>query len=205
VAHLLGPDTDSGPAATPPPGWSGLLDKQWPATQHALQAGLSVVLVPFVWNWLDLPGLSQSAITVAAVMAIPAVSDDEDAVQNEVAKRAVHRILGCLLGGIAGLALLALSVDRFVEWMLMLTAGIWIAAHVQASERGVGYVGTQGAIVFISTLVQGPGPPTTILPGIERFTGITIGLLILMAVSFLTAPSNQRSDAQALGPKPESP
>jgi hypothetical protein len=29
----------------------------------------------------------------------------------------------------------------------MLTAGIWIAAHVQASQRGIGYVGTQGAVV----------------------------------------------------------
>jgi hypothetical protein len=52
-----------------------------------------------------------------------------------------------------------------------LSAGIWITAHVQASERGVGYVGTQGAVVFISTLVQGAGPPTSIPPGIERFAG----------------------------------
>jgi hypothetical protein len=72
--------------------------------------------------------------------------------------------------------------------MMMLTAGIWISAHVQASDRGIGYVGTQAAVVFISTLVQGAGPPTSILPGIERFAGITGGLLILLGVLVLTAP-----------------
>jgi hypothetical protein len=46
-----------------------------------------------------------------------------------------------------------------------LTAEIWIAAHV-----------------------QGWGPPTSITPGIDRFAGITGGLLILLAVSWLTAP-----------------
>jgi hypothetical protein len=43
--------------------------------------------------------------------------------------------------------------------------------------------------VFISTLVQDWGPPISILQGIERFAGITGGLLILMVVSLLTAPS----------------
>jgi hypothetical protein len=71
----------------------------------------------------------------------------------------------------------------------MLTAGVWLAAHVQGSRRGIGYVGTQGAVAFISTLIQGSGPTSSILPGIERLVGITGGLLILLVVSVLTAPS----------------
>jgi hypothetical protein len=70
-----------------------------------------------------------------------------------------------------------------------LTVGIWVCAHVQASQRGIGYVGTQAAMVFISTLVQGNGPPLSILPGIERFAGIMGGLLILLVLLLLTAPS----------------
>ncbi|HWZ05535.1 MAG TPA: hypothetical protein VNY53_01335 [Bradyrhizobium sp.] len=50
-------------------------------------------------------------------------------------------------------------------------------------------VGTQGAVAFISTLIQGWGPPASIFPGIDRFAGITGGLLVLLAVSWLTAPS----------------
>jgi uncharacterized membrane protein YccC len=191
MAVLTGPDVEAVPAAAAP-GWSDLAGKQWPAVRHALQAGLGVVLVPLVWNWLALPNLSQTAVTVAAVMAVPALSNDAAADQRRVTERAMHRILGCLWGGVAGLACLALSVDDVLPWMLMLTAGMWVAAHIQASERGVGYVGTQGAVVFISTLVQGAGPPTSILPGIERLAGITGGLLILLGVLVLTAPGRER-------------
>jgi uncharacterized membrane protein YccC len=101
----------------------------------------------------------------------------------------MHRILGCLLGGVAGLGFLALSVETFMPWLLMLTAGIWVSAHVQGSQRGIGYVGTQGAVVLISTLVQGSGPPLAISQGIDRFAGITGGLVILLIVSLLAAPS----------------
>jgi uncharacterized membrane protein YccC len=103
----------------------------------------------------------------------------------------MHRIIGCLSGGLAGLVCLALSIDDVLPWLVLLTGGTWIAAHVQASTRGISYVGTQGAVVFILTLVQGPGPPTNILPGIERIAGITGGLVILLAVLVLTAPSRK--------------
>lgn len=187
VALLIIPDADATPAADAA-GWADLLENQWPAVRHALQAGIAVMLVPLVWNLLELPSLSQTAITVTAVMAVPALSNDAAADQQKIKERAVQRIFGCFAGGLAGLGCLAFSVDNLLPWMLMLTTGIWIFAYVQASERGVGYVGTQAAIVFISTLVQGLEPPTSILPGIERFAGIIGGLCILLAVRALTAP-----------------
>ena len=188
VSLLLAPDADAAPDA-PPPGWTDLSGAQWPAVEHALRAGTGVMLVPLVWNWLELPSLSQTAVTVAAVMAVPALSADSASNRLAVTERAMHRILGCLIGGVAGLGCLALSVETFLPWLLMLTAGVWVAAHVQGSARGIGYVGTQGAVVFMITLVQGAGPPQSIMPGVERFAGITGGLLILVAVSVLSAPS----------------
>jgi uncharacterized membrane protein YccC len=189
VAILMAPEPDA--AAVPSaPGWSDLLGSQWAAVQQALRAGVGVMMVPPVWSWLELPNLSQTAITVTAVMAVPALSGD-DATAQQIKDRSMQRVFGCLLGGVAGLACLALSIERFLPWLLMLTAGVWIAAHVQGSRRGVGYVGTQGAMVFISTLVQGSGPPTSILPGIDRFAGIGGGLLILLMVSLLTAPNSR--------------
>ena len=186
VTYLVGPTGDAPPAAGRPPGWSGLAGEQWPVAQHALRAGITVMLVPLVWNWLELPGLAQSAVTVTLVMAVPSTTGSTGSARLLILQRATHSIVACVLGGILGLLCISLSVDRFVPWMLMLTAGVWIAAHIQASERGIGYVGTQGAIVFICTLVQGAGPPTSILPGIERLVGITGGMLILAAVSLLT-------------------
>jgi uncharacterized membrane protein YccC len=188
VAVLLAPDAVATPAPTPP-GWSDLLGSQWSAVQHALRAGVGVMMVPLVWSLLQLPSVSQTAVTAAAVMAVPALTGDESSDQQKVNERALHRMFGCLLGGIAGLVCLAVSIELFVPWLLMLSAGIWIAAHVQGSGRGIGYVGTQGAVVFICTLVQGLGPPTSVLPGIDRFAGIGGGLMILLVVSSLMAPS----------------
>jgi uncharacterized membrane protein YccC len=152
VAVLVGPDGDA-PVAMPAPGWSDLSGAQWPSVRHGLRTGLAVMLVPPVWRWLDLPSLSQSAVTVAAVMAVPALSNDAAADQQKITERARYRVIGCLFGGLAGLLCVALSVESFLPWMLMLTAGVWIATNVQASERGIGYVGTQAGVVFISTLV----------------------------------------------------
>ena len=45
-----------------------------------------------VWRWLDLPSLSRTAITVAAVMAVP---EDAATNQQKATERAIHRILGC--------------------------------------------------------------------------------------------------------------
>jgi uncharacterized membrane protein YccC len=177
------------------PGWSDLLGAQWPSVQHALRAGLGVMLVPWLWNLLALPNLSQTAITVAAVMAVQSTTEDEVANRQKIVTRATHRLFGCLIGGIAGLAVLSLSFESFIPWLATLCAGVWVGAHVQNSARGIGYVGTQGAVVFIMTLVQGFGPPGDILAGGERFAGITGGLLIVLAVSMLTAkwPADRRA------------
>jgi uncharacterized membrane protein YccC len=191
VSLLLSPDM-ARVAHRVAPGWSDLLGAQWPSVQHALRAGVGVMLVPWIWNWLELPNLSQTAITVAAVMAVQAPSEDEVANREQIVLRAAHRVFGCLIGGVVGLAALSLSLESFVPWLLVLCAGVWIGAHVQGSMRGIGYVGTQGTVVFIMTLVQGFGPPDSILAGVERFAGITGGLLIVLAVSMLTASPSGR-------------
>lgn len=193
VALAIAPDVKAAPQA-PAPGWSVVLSPQSPALSYALRAGFTVMLVPLVWNWLQLPGPAQMAITVVAVMAVPVVSGDPTQDRRQVIDRSLHRMLGCLLGGLAGLACLALSVTAFLPWLALLVAGVWIGAHVQASERGVGYAGTQGAVVFIVTLVQSAGPPTSLLPGIDRFVGIIGGLAMLMAVSALIWPDAQGSE-----------
>lgn len=183
VSILLSPDAaDAAPAERP--GWGDLLGAQWPATQHALRAVLGVMLVPWVWYWLELPSLAQSAVTVAAVMAVQSVSGDDAADRQQVATRATHRIFGCFVGGIAGIAALAMSFESFLPWLATLAAGIWLCAHVQASRRGIGYVGTQAAVVFITMMIQQWGPPTGLAAGFDRFVGITGGLLIVTAVTF---------------------
>ena len=59
-------------------------------------------IVPLVWRALDLPSLSQTAVTVAAVMAVPALSGDAAANQQKIVERSMHRLLGCGLVGHTG-------------------------------------------------------------------------------------------------------
>jgi len=108
---------------------------------------------------------------------------------RRVASQSLQRVMGCFIGGLAGLFLLALSFTEFLPWLLALTAVLWVGAYIQTSTKGVGYIGTQAALVLIMTLVQGWGPPDSILPGIARFAGMMAGLGILMVVSLIFWPA----------------
>ncbi|CAN5368632.1 hypothetical protein BH10PSE6_BH10PSE6_29920 [soil metagenome] len=188
VTNLIAPSGAAQPAPAAP-GWRHLLDDDWPVVLQGLRAAIAVVILLFAWIWLELPSFQQMAITVAVVMAAPGAGGVSPEARHVVAERALHRFIGCLIGGLAALACLALSVTDFPSWLLMIGVAMWICMHVQTSRRGVGYVGTQAAMVFIVTLAQGSGPPSSLLPGIDRFVGITGGLAVLMVVSVALWPS----------------
>ena len=178
--------------ADPPPiapGWRHLLGPQWPAVLHGMRAAIAVIVVLEVWIWMDLPQVTEMAITIAVVMSAPVIGDGSLGTRHAVAERSLHRFLGCLLGGIAALFCLSLSVTSFPWWLAMIAGAVWIGMHVQMGKHGVGYLGTQSAFVFIVTMIQGPAPPTSILPGIDRFVGIAGGLAILLVVSLMLWPS----------------
>jgi uncharacterized membrane protein YccC len=188
VAVMLSvPDTASA-HAPPPHSWSSAITPGSPVMAHATRTGLAVMLVPLVWNWLELPGVSQMAVSIAAVMAVPAAGGSAAVDRHVVLRRGVHRVLGCLLGGVAGLALLALSVEMLTVWMTLLMAGVWLCAHVNQSRRGVDYVGLQANVALIVTMMQGWTPPLSPLPAIDRLTGMLGGLGLLLIVLMVTWP-----------------
>ncbi len=187
MALLLADDTPE--AVAPAPGWRDLLGAQWPAVMHAMRGGIAVMTVPVIWTYFDLPGLLQMAVTVIAVMALPIASEDTMALAQAVAGRAVQRLSGCLCGGTLGLLCLTVPLTIYWLWLLALFGGVWVFAHISTSARGLGYAGLQACLVFIMTLVQGYGPPDSILPGIDRFAGIGGGLAVLLLVSLLLWPA----------------
>jgi len=180
--------------AEPPPqapGWRHLLDAQWPVFLHGIRSAVAVIGVLWIWIAIDLPQVTTMALTVTMVMAAPVVVDGGLGSRHAIAVRSLHRLLGCLLGGIAALACLTLGVTSFPWWLAMIGGGVWIGMHIQTGSHGVGYIGTQGAFAFIVTMIQGPAPPTSILPGIDRFAGIAGGLAILWIVSLVMWPSDK--------------
>ena len=189
MALMLAPRAEAAPLPPPAPGWHDLLGTQWPALVHGIRSGLTIMVMPLIWDLLDLPSLNQMAITVIAVMAVPVTGQDADAVGAAVLGRGVQRIIGCLFGGVLGLLFLSaplLAVYPF--WLAALFGGVWLCAWLQTSTRDIGYAAIQAAVVFIMTVVQGYGPSLSILPGIERFAGILCGLGALLVMGLMLWP-----------------
>ena len=151
-----------------------------------------------VWIWMNLPQVTEMAISIAVVMSAPVIGDGSLGTRHAVAQRSLHRILGCLLGGLAALGCLALDVTSFVWWLAMLAGAVWVGMHIQNGRHGVGYVGTQAAFVFIVTLVQGPAPPTSIMPGVDRFVGIVGGMAILLVISLMLWPNDEERKVERI-------
>ena len=186
--------------ADPPPtvpGWRHLLGAQWPVVLHGARAAIAVVAVMVIWIMIDLPQVTEMAITIAVVMAAPIATQDGISTRRAVAIRSIHRVIGCLIGGAVALGCLALDVTSFPWWLGMIGAAVWMGMHIQVGTHGVGYVGTQAAFVFIVTLIQGAKPPDSIMPGVDRFAGITGGLAILFIVSLLLWPSEAEQAEEA--------
>jgi uncharacterized membrane protein YccC len=186
------PDARLDPAPEPP----GFAGADAPALLHAARSGVSVMLIPLVWSWLNLPAFgAQMGVTAIVVSAVPALGTPPSILLSTVVTRALHRIVGCLIGGVAALLCLVAPLTTFLPWLLALAGGVYVATHIQSSARGISYVGTQISIVFIMTLVQGFGPPSSIWPGVDRFAGIMIGLMVLLVVSLVLWPTETRATA----------
>ncbi|MBN9511419.1 MAG: FUSC family protein [Alphaproteobacteria bacterium] len=183
---LAPPGGDSAPA---PPGWTNLLGERWPAVLHALRGGIAVALIPYMWDWLEISDIAPVAVTIAAVMAAPVLADHPLDDGRQIVQKALHRLIGCLLGGIPALLLLGLSFDSLVPWLGVLSIGIWLFAWQAGSQRGTGYVGNQALLVFAMTIVQGEGPPGSIMPGINRLIGIVLGMTVLFGVCLIVQPA----------------
>ncbi len=183
---------DDGPDPEPP----GFLGADSAALLHAARSGVSVMLIPIVWSWLELQmSGAQMGITAIVVSAVPALGAAPSILLSIVITRALHRIVGCLIGGVAALFCLMIPLTAFLPWVLALAGGVWIATHIQSSLRGVSYVGTQISVAFILTLVQGFGPPLSVWPGAERLAGVMIGLVTLLVVTLVLWPSEAKAPA----------
>jgi uncharacterized membrane protein YgaE (UPF0421/DUF939 family) len=149
---------------------------------HACRGGLTVMLLPFLANWLAPLSSTQVGVTAVAVMSIPTTAIREPDGRT-VVQRSIHRVIGCVLGALLGVACLALVEDNFGIWLPLLMAGTWLASQIQSGSTGISYIGTQAGLAFLMSMVQGQGPPDSIEPGLDRLAGMTAGLALLMVIS----------------------
>ena len=199
VCGLMPAPDDAGPVTapvqlSPPPlafwrrRWGAELQRwlngKWPLVMHAGRIALTVMLLPALANWLAPVSPVTIGLTAVMVMSVPAAVIFE-ADTRVIVQRAAHRLIGCLLGALVGLACLAVVGSDFVLWTLLLLAGVWLCSQIQTGTTGVSYVGTQAMFAFVMSMVQSQGPPLSISPGFERLIGVMAGLSVLFVITLV--------------------
>jgi uncharacterized membrane protein YccC len=151
---------------------------------NACRGGLTVMLLPALAEWLAPVSPVTIGITAVMVMGIPTtaiIHSDSSA----IVQRGAHRLIGCLLGALVGLAALRFIGDNFLLWIGLIPPGIWVCSQIQNGATGIGYIGTQAMFAYLMSMVQGQGPPGSISPGLERLVGVLGGLTILLIVTLV--------------------
>jgi uncharacterized membrane protein YccC len=145
----------------------------------AITGGIAMMLIPLVWEALDLPGLGQTPITAFVILI---------ALRQEPGWRAVTRGAGCLFGGLWALAAMHIVGGEFLPWLLMLFTGLYFAAHINQGKGDAAYVGMQAGIAIVVSMVQGQGASADIVPAINRLVGVFGGVIVVSICQPLLVP-----------------
>ena len=151
---------------------------------HACRIALTVMLLPALASWLAPVSPVTIGLTSVMVMAVPTKVILE-ADMRVIVQRSAHRVIGCLLGALLGLACLAVVGSDFVLWVLLLATGVWLCSQIQTGTTGISYVGTQAMLAFVMSMVQSLGPPLSISPGLERLVGVMAGLCLMFVITLI--------------------
>lgn len=157
------------------------------AFHQALVAALGALVIIACWALFDLPQLPQVLASSLVVLDI-----DPMATRH----RGAQRILGCIVGGVAGLLVVAADATDIVWWTAMVFLGVFLFARVHLEKSSRAYVGTQSAIAYVVTLV-GSGPPQTLAPPLDRLVGIMIGVSIMTVLVWALAGRSAAATADA--------
>jgi uncharacterized membrane protein YccC len=171
-----------------------------PLVLHACCGGLTVMLMPALAEWIAPITPVAMGVTAVIVLGIPTTAIFQHD-NRAIIERATHRLVGCLLGALAGLACLAFVGGDFLLWLALIASGIWLCSQIQTGGAGVSYVGTQAMFAYLTTIVQGQGPAQTIAPGFERLVGVIGGLAVLYVITLALSliPLPQRAAGAAAG------
>jgi uncharacterized membrane protein YccC len=155
-----------------------------PLLLHACRGGLTVMLMPALADWLAPVSPVTMGLTVVMIMSIPTTAILEPN-SPAIIQRSAHRLIGCLIGALMGLACLAFVGSDFLLWTVLIPPGIWLCSQIQTGTTGVSYIGTQAMFAYLMSMVQGQGPPDSIGPGFERLVGVMCGLSVLFVVTLI--------------------
>jgi uncharacterized membrane protein YccC len=180
-----------GPPQTPATGFGWRPE----AARHAGQGAVALAILPFIGAVFWMPELSQSAISIMAVMLVPVIGIGRSGL-IPVSRRIILRVAGCASGAAVAAATLFLAHtwEQAVVPVLIAGAmlGVVLGRHIENGKSSIAYAGTQFTLAILVILVPDSYARADLGPGVARLTGILVGILVLepvLVVWHLVAPA----------------
>jgi uncharacterized membrane protein YccC len=174
------------------------------AARHAAQGAIALGVLPCL-ALFGLPELAQSSITIMAVMLVPVASVGRSGLVP-VSRRLLHRMVGCVTGGLFAALVLFASHGNATILIVGTFIGVIVGRHIENGGTAIAYSGTQFVLVVLVALVPDSYAHPHIDPALERLAGILMGLVVLEPVLLawhLVAPSRAPSAEKALSASEE--
>lgn len=154
---------------------------------QAAQGAAAIGLLAWIDLHHPLPNLPQATVSVVAVLLVPIAALVSRQGAAQVRARMLSRLLGCLGAALVAATVLPLIGSVPLLCLMVLAAGVWLAAHVQAGSANVSYMGTQFGVGFILVFVQDEAWSADPSSAWARLAGIAIALTGLGGVMAATA------------------
>ncbi len=139
---------------------------------YALKLTLAVAVCYIIYNAIAWPGILTCVVTVL----FTGLSST-----GAMKQKQLYRFLGAALGGVLGIATVALlypNMDSITSLLVVVGLVALLSGWVMRSPR-IGYVGVQIAFAFFLTTLPEFGASTTLTPARDRLVGVSLGILVM--------------------------
>ncbi len=150
--------------------------------QFALKTTGAAIFCYALYTQLNWPGVHTCFITCYIVGL---------ASTAETVQKSTLRVLGALIGAVAGIAALVYVVPHLASigaLMALVCAGALASAWVAVGDERIAYAGFQAAFAFFLCILQGSAPAFDMATARDRVIGILIGIFVSYLMFVLVWP-----------------
>lgn len=151
-----------------------------------LKTGVTVMIIVAMFLFFHIaPGMAFSAIITSLVISYQANLGLSHL-------KAKLRLFGCLFGGLYGLlGLYVLSQSpHMLVLVMILFLGMFLSTYVALGSERISYAGIQSGMVLPLALLISNGPPASMSMAFDRFLGIILGGVVVLAVLHFIWPQH---------------
>ena len=152
--------------------------------QYAFKTTLAAMTCYLIYSVLNWPGIHTALIT-CFIVSLGTVAESVEKLQL--------RILGCMVGTVAGLGVMIGIIPRTTDighLMVVVFAGAFIGAWIAAGSPRISYAGFQFAFAYFLCVIQGSSPAFNMVVARDRVIGIFLGILVSYLISTRLWPAS---------------